>query len=116
VHRRRVLELDPEHRRQPIVRDALARDRARARHRAGGGGAEQLRLVHPAQHEEQLRLRIQADAHAVEDRGDVLAHVRRVRAGALERQLARFGEEPVLRVRQRGQHVVGQLAAEQADE
>src|SRR2546422_3316937 len=46
--RRRVLQFDPEHRRQPIVGDAFARRLARARHRAGGGRAEQLRLVHLA--------------------------------------------------------------------
>ena len=65
---------------------------------AGRGRAEQLGLVDLAQHEEQLGLVVEADADAVEDRGDVLAHAGRVRARAVERHLARLGEQAVLRV------------------
>src|SRR5207302_11112416 len=116
VHRRRVLQLDPEDRRQAIVGDALAHGRVRARYGAGGSRAEQLRLVYLAEHEVQLRLGVETDAHAVEDRGDVLAHARRVRARAVERHLAWLREESVLRVGQHGQHLVGQLTAQQANE
>jgi hypothetical protein len=78
-----------------------------------GGRADQLRLIHLAQVEEQLRPGVQADRHAVEDRRDVLAHASPVRARAVEGQLARLGEQSVARVSEDGQHVVGQLAAQQ---
>ncbi len=50
------------------------------------------------------------------DRGNVLAHLGRVRARAVELKLTRLREQPVLRVSQRRQNVVGQLTAQQAHE
>ena len=46
----------------------------------------------------------------------MLAHVGGVGARAVERQLARLGEQPVPRVGENAEHLGGQLAAQQADE
>ncbi|MFN9954560.1 MAG: hypothetical protein ACK55I_15805, partial [bacterium] len=52
---------------------------------SGGGGRRSHQLAHldPAQHEQQLRLVVQAGAHAVEHRGEMFAHACPIRAGAV---------------------------------
>src|SRR5215475_4758876 len=56
-----ALELDPEYCRQSFGRDAFAVADARPSDHAGGGRADQLRLVYLEQIEEQLRPDVEPD-------------------------------------------------------
>ena len=117
VRRHRVRQLHAEHRRQVRIREDLpGRRRLLRQPRRGARAGEEVLLVHLPQPEEQLRLLVEARAHAVQHRRDVLAHRGPVRAAARERDLARRREQPGALRAQVLHHALRKAALQQLDE
>jgi hypothetical protein len=58
----------------------------------GGGLADEVGRINASEDEEQLGVRIEPGTYAIERRGDVLAQVRPIRAGAVQVNLLRSRE------------------------